>query len=106
MSTTKFFKLKPLHEILAGGQKVIDEVMAPLRERKVRAQAESKLVELDERMITLEKQINEAVMSEQINFDKALDLMDDYKLAERRRDQLQAMVGELFPIKTSKPASK
>lgn len=95
--STKFFKLPALAEILAGGQKVVDAALAPLKARKVRAQAETMLVSMDEDLIRLERDIVKKCASDEIDFAAVLDLRDEHAMVTLRKAQLQEVVDQLFP---------
>lgn len=94
-----FFKVKPLAEILAMSKQALDEAMAPLRARKVKAKADLKLADSESRLITLENDITSACAKEDIDFDKVIDLMDEHQLLQRRNEQLKNLVNDLFPAK-------
>ncbi len=99
MSTKNKFLIPALSAILAGGQAAIDSVMAPLRARKARAKAETLLVSIDEQLITLEREIVELCTKEDVDFTRVLDKMNDYEWAVRRKEQLTAVVEQLFAAK-------
>lgn len=89
--------LKPLKSILAMGQKGIDELLAGVRMRQTKARAEVALAKLDEKSITLEREIQELCTKEEIDFDKVMSKMDDYDVNDRRKAQLKQIVEQLFP---------
>ena len=90
-------KLKPLKEIMALTKEAFDESMAPLRARGAKARAESLLVELDVKLIDLEKEVNELVAKKDIDFEKVADKLDDIALVERRKEQFISITTQLFP---------
>lgn len=90
-------QLKPLLEILASSKEKIEESMAPIRARQVKAKADLEGSKLAEKMVTLEKQIFEACAKPDIDFGKVCDLMDEHALATRRNAQLEQIVTQLFP---------
>lgn len=96
------FQLKPLKEILALTKQGLDEVLAPTRARKVKAGAELKLAALDEKLITIERDVMELCAKQDIDFDKVADKMDEFDLTTRRAEQLRKIVDQLFPEAQSK----
>jgi hypothetical protein len=90
-------KLKPFKELIGLSKEKLDEALAPMRARQVKAQAELEQAKIDEQLITTESKIQEICAEKQINFPRLLQLMDDYALAERRKKQYSKIVDELFP---------
>jgi hypothetical protein len=90
-------QLKPLSEILALSKEKLDEAMAPIRARQVKAKADLESSKLSEKLVTLERQIHEACSKSDIDFAKVCDLMDEVALTERRIQQLGEIVAQLFP---------
>lgn len=90
-------KLKPFREVIAMSKEKLDEALAPIRAKQVKMQAELKMAELDEQVVSLEAQTQELCAQKQIDFDKLLALMDKADLIERRRKQYRKVLEELFP---------
>lgn len=90
-------KLKPLAEILAMTKEGIDAALAPSRARAVRARADMAVATLEEKSVSLERQVFEACAKKDIDFNAVVDLMDEKALVDRRIEQLRAVVAELFP---------
>jgi hypothetical protein len=90
-------KLKPYKEIIAMSKEKLSEALAPVRARKVKSQAELEMAKLDDELIRLEADIQEACAKEDIDFPKLLDKLDKSALLERRKKQYQKVLGELFP---------
>lgn len=90
-------KLKPFREVIAMSKEKLDEALAPIRAKQVKMQAELKMAELDEQVVSLEAQTQELCAQKQIDFDKLLGLMDKADLIERRRKQYRKVLEELFP---------
>jgi hypothetical protein len=90
-------KLKPLAEILAMSKEKLDASLAPIRARQVKAKAETQVALLDEKAITLERDVAELCARKEIDFDKVITAMDEHDLNERRVKQLRAIVADLFP---------
>ena len=89
--------LKPLKDILAAGQKAIDALLLDNKVRQTKARADLELAKLDERTITLEREIQELCVQPEIDFHKVMSKMDDFDVTERRKTQLKKIVADLFP---------
>jgi hypothetical protein len=90
-------KLKPFAEIIAMSKEKLSEALAPIRARKVRSQAELEMAKLDDELVRLEADIQEACSKEDISFPSILDKLDKVALLERRKKQYQKVLNELFP---------
>ncbi len=90
-------QLKPLRDILAMSKEKIDEAMAPLRARQIKSKADVETAKLEEKLLTIEREISELCSQKEINFDRVLDKMDEYALTERRVKQFGELVAQLFP---------
>jgi len=91
------FKLKSFKELVSMTKEKLDESLVPLRVRAAKAKAESEVIKLEEKLITLETTINEKCAQKDINFTTVADLMDEYDLLERRLKQINDLVAALFP---------
>lgn len=90
-------KLKPLAEILAMTKEKLDESLAPMRARQVRAKADLEIAKLEERAVTLEREVAELCSKKDIDFDAVVTKLDDHDLNSRRMTQLKGIVADLFP---------
>ena len=90
-------KLKPLKKLLAMSKEKIDETLAPVRVRQIKSKAELEMAKIDEKLISTEARILELCTQREINFDLIIKEMDDYSLNERRQQQFQKIITELFP---------
>lgn len=89
--------LKPLKTILSMGKQAVDDMLAGVRARQTKARADVEIAKLDERAITLEREIQELCAQPEIDFTKVMSRMDDFDVNERRQNQLRKIVAELFP---------
>lgn len=96
------FKLKSYRELVAMTQEMLDEVLLPLRVKSAKNRAEAAVLKLQEKLLSIERQINEACAKKEVDFDQVGDLMDDYDIAERRLNQINEVVAALFPGKGEK----
>lgn len=90
------FMMKPYKELVAMTKEAVDTLLNPLRVRAAKAKAEGELVKLEEKMITLEKEINELCTKKELDFNLIGDKMDAYDLTERRLNQIKSLVDALF----------
>jgi hypothetical protein len=90
-------KLKPFKEMIALTKEGVDKALAPIRARQVRIQAELEQSKLDEKLVTLETEVQEMCVGKSIDFDALLDKLDKMALLERRKKQYAKVLEELFP---------
>ena len=93
-------KLKPFAEVIALSKEKLSEALAPVRARKVRSQAELEMAKLDDELIRLEAEVQEMCAKEDISFPTLLDKLDKAALLERRKEQYQKVLEEMFPSKS------
>ena len=91
------FQIKSFKELISMTKEKLEESMIPLRVRSAKAKAEGIKVEIETKMVDLEAEINTACASKDIDFNKIVDLMDEYALAERQLEQVTKVVDQLFP---------
>ncbi|MBK7424797.1 MAG: hypothetical protein IPJ48_17890 [Propionivibrio sp.] len=91
------FQIKSFKELISMTKEKLEESMIPLRVRSAKAKAEGIKVEIETRMLDLEAKINTACADKSIDFNRIVDLMDDYALAERQLAQVNKVVEGLFP---------
>lgn len=90
-------QLTPYKKLLTMAKEAVDKTLAPLRAKAAQKKAELEMAKLDERIASLENQVNEQCSKQDINFDAVIDKLDELALAERRRSQFEKIVRELFP---------
>lgn len=90
-------KLTPYKQLLAMGKDAVRATLAVPRAFAAKKQAELEMAKLDERIATLENEINERSSADNINFGSIIDLLDDIALAERRKAQFAKIIEEMFP---------
>lgn len=90
-------KLTPYKKLLTMGKQAVDAALAGPRAFSARKKAELEMAKLDERIATLETELTEACSDKDINFDRIINKLDDIALAERRKEQFEKIVGEMFP---------
>ncbi len=93
------FKVKPFSEVIAYTKEKLDEALAPIRVRSVKAKATMFESRLEEKMINTEKQVHELCAAKEPDFDAIIRKIDDYELTERKLGQVRKIVADLFPEK-------
>ena len=90
-------KLTPYKQLLAMSKESIDKHLAPIRAHSAKKKAELEIAKLDEKLATLESELNDICSAHEINFDKVIEKLDDLALAERRKKQFVKIMEEMFP---------
>lgn len=97
MSDNTETKLTPYKKILTMGKEAIDAALAHVRARSAKKKAELEMAQLDERIATLEADINNICAEKELDFNKLLAKLDDIAIAKRRLRQFEEIVAQLFP---------
>jgi len=90
-------KLPKYKDILKMTKEKITESLAPIRAIQAKRQAELEMAKLDEKIITLETEINALCCENPLPFDKIIHKQDEVGLQERKRKQFSKIIEELFP---------
>lgn len=90
-------KLRPFKELIGLSKEKLDEAMAPIRARQVKAKAELEMSKLDSDLLAKETEIQEMCAEKDINLSKLLDKLDEIALLERRKKQYSKVLEQLFP---------
>lgn len=96
------FEMKPFKELIAMSKEKLDEAMAPLRARAVKAKADIEMSKLEGSLITLEREAQELCVEKEIDFDSLFEKMDEAALLERRLVQYKSLMAQLFPDTAAK----
>lgn len=91
------FQVKSFREVLTLSKEKLDEALAPIRARSAKAKAGMYTATLEEKLVNTERQINEACAEKDLDFDKIIGLIDTYELTERKLEQANNIVTQLFP---------
>jgi hypothetical protein len=89
-------QLKPFKQLIAMSKDAFNEMLLPVRTRKAKSQAETRIAEYEERMMNLEIAINSKLVEDNVNFDEVADMIDEYDLIERRINTFKQIVSQLF----------
>ena len=90
-------KLMPFKDLIAMSKEKLDEAMAPVRASQVRKQAELEQLKIEADIIDKQTKIQEMCIGKEINFTKLMDALDDVALLERRKEQYNQVLQQLFP---------
>lgn len=94
-------ELKPFKELISYTKEKMTEVMAAPRARRLKAQAEAEMSDLDIEVLTLEGKIEESLVTEDsyknFSFKNLLSQLDQLALLERRKKQYAKVLKQLFP---------
>lgn len=83
-------------DVLILCKEKIKEAMAPLRAREMRKKGELEIAKLESRIAEKEQFVQECASTYPVDFDKLLDSIDDLALTQRRKDQFEKILGEMF----------
>jgi hypothetical protein len=83
-------------EMLTLCKEKINEAMAPLRAREMRKKGELEIVKLESRIVEKEQKIQEYASAYPVDFDRLIDALDDLELHNRRKDQFEKILEEMF----------
>lgn len=90
-------KLQPYKTLIALSKEKLDEAMAPIRARQVRLKARAAQADLDAEIVTIETRVQEALTGKDVNFPSLMDKLDEIALLERRKEQYDEVLAQLFP---------
>jgi hypothetical protein len=91
------FTVKPLAALLALTSEKVDELLAPVRARGIKAKADLEQAKIEEKLISLEGEINKLCANKELDFDVIVGKMNEYDLLERKLKQIKQLISELFP---------
>ena len=74
----------------------INEAKAPLRAREMRKKAELEVCKLESVLADREQKINELSSEYPVKFNVLLDAIDELELTQRRKEQFERVITEMF----------
>lgn len=92
-------KLTPYEKLLKMGKDAINATLAPVRAKSAMKKGELEIVQLEEKVATLECELNELCSKTDIDFKAIRNKMDEIALVERQQKQMVKIIAELFPEK-------
>lgn len=94
--STPVTKLTPYRKILAMSKEAIDGVLATVRANSAKKKAEHEMAKLEEKIATLEMDIQTICSEKELDFSKLIGKLDEIDLARRRQGQFEKIIKELF----------
>lgn len=91
------YTLTPYKKLLEMGKAAVEATLVPIRASQARKQGELKMMEIEEKLITIESKIQEESIKHPLQYEKIIELLDERGLLERRCEQFKKIIGELFP---------
>jgi hypothetical protein len=83
-------------DVLALAKEKIAEAKAPLRAKEMKKKAELEVCKLESTIADREHKIHEYASQYPIDFDKLLDAIDELELTQRRKEQFERIINEMF----------
>ena len=96
--------IKPLSELASATEELRAKILKPFRISRAKLNAQLKITEYEEELVSLEERINEELMKEKMKLETILDLTEEFDLTNRRLEQAQELLSRLFPDTTSSGA--
>lgn len=90
-------KLLPFKDLIAMSKEKMDEALAGPRARLVKSKAETEMAHLETEILTKQQAVQELFAKKDINFPDVMDKLDDIALLERRQEQYNEILVQLFP---------
>lgn len=90
-------KLKPFAELISLSKEKLNEALAPIRARQVKAKADLEITQIDTRLLSHETEIQEMCAGKDINLPALIDKLDEVALLERRKAKFAEVIAQLFP---------
>lgn len=89
--------LKPFKDLISMSKEKLNEAMAPIRARQVKAKADLEMSKLEADILGRETKVQEMCIEKDIDLPKLIDELDEIALLERRREQYGKVLKQLFP---------
>lgn len=90
-------KLTPYQKLITMTKEAVDKTLAPVRAKSQKLKAQLEVSKLEERIATLQKEIDETCSEKELDYTKIIDKLDELALSERRLKQFARIIEELFP---------
>lgn len=90
-------KLKAFSETIALSKEELDQALAPIRSREVKAQAEMQTCRIETDILARERRVQELCAGKSIDLPQLIEELDTLDLLEHRRDRYADVMSQLFP---------
>lgn len=88
--------LMKYRDILSLAKEKVAEAKAPLRAKEMRKKAELEVCKLESTIADREQKIQDLSSEYPINFENLLDAIDELELTQRRKEQFEKVILEMF----------
>ncbi len=89
-------KLTAYKKVLAMTKEAINKALVPVRAQQAKQQGELEMMKIDEKIITMEAEIQELCAKHPLGWNDLLKKLDEVALLERRKKQFARVIKELF----------
>ena len=90
-------KLTAYSKLIVMSKEAVDKTLAPVRARSQKKKAELEVLKLEEAVTKIEQEVTELCSKQELDFNKIIDKLDEQELAQRRREQFEEVIKQLFP---------
>lgn len=90
-------ELRPFNELIGMSKEKLDKAMAPIRAKQVKSKAQLEMSKLEAEILTLETKVQEGFTGVDVDFPKLMDELDKIALLQRRMEQYEVVLKQLFP---------
>jgi hypothetical protein len=96
-------KLLPFKDLIKLSKEKLDEALALPRAIRAKANAKLEMSKIEVDILNRESKIQEMCVSNDINFNRLIDEIDEIELLERRQRKFAEVLEQLFPDEKSAP---
>jgi hypothetical protein len=90
-------QLIPYKQLIAMSKEKLDAALAPIRAKRFKAQAALEQSKLETELLEKQGKVQELLIAKEPSLVKVLDLLDEIALLERRKEQYDEVLAQLFP---------
>jgi hypothetical protein len=87
----------PYKDLIAMSKEKLDAALAPIRAKRFKAQAALEQSKLEADLLDKEGKIQEKLVAKEPCLTQVLDMLDEIALLERRKQQYDDILKQLFP---------
>ncbi len=91
------FTFPSYKEAMQMGKEKLASTLIPIKAKKAQKKAESAQLDLEEKVAELTVELTEMCTVESPDFEKIIDLQDELTLTERRLEQYNTILEQMFP---------
>lgn len=98
-------KLQVYHDIIKATKEKVNELLAVPRAYEQRKRAELEVAKIDAQLVSHEQKVQELAAKYPVDFDALLEALDEFALLERRKEQFNVVIAEMFPAASTEPSA-